>query len=68
LSDFIDPPRPIRIKPPTVVDGMRVCPIGNPITARDGSTWLKLRTYEQGDERRWLFNLETGSLVEGDPE
>lgn len=56
-----------RAQPPPTIDGARVYTTGNPIVARNGTTWVKLRPYDQSDERRWLFS-ENGDLVESDPE
>lgn len=58
-----------RYQPPTIIDGTKTYVVGDPIVhCVDGLVWLKLRAYERGDSRRWLFCQETGSLVESEPE
>lgn len=54
-------------KPPASIEGVRVYVVGNPVTTGDGRTWVKLRPYDQDDERRWLFSHD-GKLTEGQPE
>lgn len=57
--------RPGRRKhPPPSVEGVRVRPFGNAITAGDGHTWTKLVPYDDEEDRSWLFCYDTGEVTE----